>query len=369
MKRTVSLILAALLLASSLAACGKTEPKETEKTETNAVETKALETDAPDTTPAETEAPAPTYRADRITENGAATAHIVVAEGADQVLGYAAEELVNHIKLVSGADVAVTNEAQSDSLPIIIATPDTLPELETLFPDDLAFLRDLGDGAKVRYGDDGFAIRQLDGKLYIFGATARGSLNGVYDFIEDNMGVLWIRATNTVENPIIYDEMPTIKITKADYREKSPFNLRSWTLAGDSWENQIMLSRNKLNAKALTPGEFVSLAGNGGYPYDNIGMDPFVTSHNIKWWVVNSPSYDPDNHEYWSTDPAGNHVTSVSDSDQVNIWSDVTVQCIADSVIAFLDKYRDEAEIRYIGICLEDFIEFKVYPEMNETYE
>ena len=153
MKKTLSFILAALLLASSLAACGKTEPKETEKTETNAVESKVSETDAPATSapatdPVETDAPAPAYATDKITENGAATAHIVVADGADQLLGYAAEELVNHIKLVSGADVAVTNTVQENSLPIIIATPDTNPELETLFADDLVWLRDLGNPAE-----------------------------------------------------------------------------------------------------------------------------------------------------------------------------------------------------------------------------
>jgi len=369
MKKTLSLILAALLLASSLAACGKTEPKETEKTATDPVATNAVETKAPETSTPETDAPAPAYATDKITENGAATAHIVVADGADQLLGYAAEELVNHIKLVSGADVTVTNEAQSDSLPIIIATPDTNPELETLFADDLAWLRDTGDGEKVRFGDDGFAIRLLDDKLYIFGATPRGSLNGVYDFIEDNMGVLWIRAENMVEHPTVYDELPTIELARVDYREKSPFNLRSWTLSGNSWETQTMLSRNKLNAFATTPAGFASTADNGGYLYDDIGMDPFITNHNIKWWVTNSPSYDPNNYEYWSTDLEGNHANSAASSQQVNFWSDVTLQCIADSVIAYLDKYSGEAELNYIGICLEDFDVPRVYPEMNEPFE
>ncbi len=368
MKKALSLILAALLLASSLAACGKTEPKETEKTATDPVATNAVETKAPETSTPETDAPTPAYATDKITENGAATAHIVVAEGADSLLGYAAEELVNHIKLVSGADVTVTNEAQSDSLPIIIATPDTNPELETLFADDLAWLRDTGDGEKVRFGDDGFAIRLLDNKLYIFGATARGALNGVYDFIEDNMGVLWIRATNTVENPIIYDGMPTISVTKADYREKSPFNLRGWTLAGNSMEHQIMLSRNKLNAFAITPAGYISAVNNGGYLYDDVGMAPFITNHNIIWWIVNSPSYDPSINEYWDTDTDGNHL-SREESKQVNFWSELLMQCIADHVISFLDTYSSTAEIRYIGICLEDIAKPCVYPEMTEPFE
>ncbi len=367
MKKTLSLILAALLLASSLTACGKTEPKETEKTATDPVATNAVETKAPETSTPETEAPTPAYATDKITENGAATAHIVVAEGADQLLGYAAEELVNHIKLVSGADVTVTNTVQENSLPIIIATPDTNPELETLFADDLAWLRDLGDGEKVRFGDDGFAIRLLDNKLYIFGATPRGSLNGVYDFIEDNMGVLWIRADESMGT--VYDEMPTIELARVDYREKSPFNLRSWTFGATNYETQVMLSRNKINLAAVRPETFVNYIDKGdGYPYDAIGMSPFITNHNITWWIICSPSYDPTNNEYWSTDLEGNHV-SQEEAEQVNFWSDLLVQCIADHVLQFLDTYSSHTEINYIGINMEDMEKPTVYPEMLLPFE
>ena len=133
MKRSLSLILAALLLASSMTACGntagKTEPKETEKSETQAVATKAPATDAPATdAPAtnapETEEPAvpnqPGYPTDRLTENGAAMAHIVLSANATDRERKAAEELVYHIKLVSGADIAVADAKQEGSLPIYI---------------------------------------------------------------------------------------------------------------------------------------------------------------------------------------------------------------------------------------------------------
>ena len=82
MKRTLSLILAALLLASAAVSCGKTEPSETNAPETKAPETEAVETNAPATDPVatdapatnapETEAPAPSYDPSVITENGVA---------------------------------------------------------------------------------------------------------------------------------------------------------------------------------------------------------------------------------------------------------------------------------------------------------
>jgi hypothetical protein len=267
MKRTLSLILAALLLASSVISCGKTEPKETEAPETKKVETISpatdpVETTAPETTPAETSALA--YDPSLITENGVAKAHIVLSDAASADEKTAADELAYHIKLVSGgAEVAITNAAQEDSLPIIIATPDSLPELETLFPEDLAWLRDTGTaGEKNRFGSDGFAVRQKDGKLYIFGATHEGALNGVYDFIEDNLGVLWIKTT---DDGIIYDEMPTITATKADYREKAPFIVRY------GFGSQLLDQRNKHDTEARIHG----------------------ACHNVKWLLTTSPTYDP----------------------------------------------------------------------------
>ncbi len=141
MKRIFSLILAALMLASSMASCGKTDPAETSAAETNAPVTESVETNAPETAAPE----APAYSTNLVTENGTAKAHIVLFDGANKVEKYASEELAHHIKLVSGADVTVVNAPLSDSLPIIIATPDSLPELETLFPEDLAWLRTLDE--------------------------------------------------------------------------------------------------------------------------------------------------------------------------------------------------------------------------------
>ncbi len=298
-----------------------------------------------------------------VTENGTAKAHIVISAAASPLEQYAARELAAHVKLVSGAEVSIVNTVGADSLPILIGTPDSVPALATLFPDDLAWLRDIGDGAKVRWGDDGFAIRLMNGKLYLFGATPRGALNGVYDFIENNLGVLWTRADEA--KGTVYDAMPTIAVKKADCREKSPFRLRGWTLAGHgSHACDVMLSRNKLNAVTGSPWNSTESL----VEMSAVGITPFLSNHNIKWWIQNSPSYDPDNYAYWSTTPEGEHIAPAA-SRQVDIWSDLTVRCVADSVIAFLDKNKEAAGIQYVGVCLEDFEKVHVYPEMNEPFE
>ncbi len=351
MKKTLSLILAALMLASTMTACGntagKTEPKETEKYETQAVETNAPDinppsTDISETGPVETEAPAPVYPYDTslITENGVAKAHIVLP-GTSDFEKLAADELQYHIKLVSGAEVSITDTAAEDSLPIIIATPDSLPELETLFPEDIAWLHTTKEtteaGTVKRWGGDGFAVRQKDGKLYIFGATAEGAMNGVYDFIEDNMGVLWLR---TDEAGIVFDPMPTITAVKTDYREKSPFDMRY------NFGNPTLARRNKHN----TATQVVD------------------SCHNVKRLLLTSPTYDPNINEYWDTDTDGNHLTA-GQSKQVNYWSELTADTIADSVIAILGNYDDASRPKYYSVGMEDIYSACVYPEMTEPFE
>jgi len=349
MKRTLSLILALLLLASTLTACGETAVKETSAFQTDVVETNA---------PVETDAPTPVYPYDTslITENGVAKAHIVLLDGASEQEKLAADELVLHIKKVSGADITVTNTAAENSLPIIIATPNSLPELETLFPDDLAWLRDIGKvGDKTRWGDDGFAVRQKEGKIYIFGTNAVGSLNGVYDFIEENLDVIWVRGND--DTGIIYDEMSTINVVKADYREKSPFDIRFHEETGLCG---IFARRNKYSALGT-----VSTQRNIPVAFS---FHPGAI-HSVKWWVLYSPIYDPNINEYWETNEQGEHGNE-STSGQINFWSQLTADTVAASVIADLGKYTDETRPKYINVTQEDCLfHTGVYPEMNEPFE
>ncbi len=348
-KRTLALLLAAWMSLVALTSCQTEEAKETS-------------TEPTSNPVSETAAPATDYAAHLITENGTAKAHIVLAEGAAQLEQYAAEELAYHIKKVSGAEISVVSAAEASSLPIFIGTPDSIPELETLFPEDLAWLRDLGEeGTKTRWGSDGFAIRQLDKKLYIFGVTPRGALNGVYDFIEDNMGVLWTRADEEIG--LIYDEIPTITVQKADYREKSPFELRGWCLSAND-ETKILLSRNKLNT--LQTG----VTHDPAYyeAYTKFGFEPYMGSHNITWWITNSPSYDPNNTEYWAT-PKDGASTDKEAFRQINFWGDAAVQCVADHVLAHLDACKETCNIRYLGLNLEDWVSAVTFEEMSLSYE
>ena len=233
---------------------------------------------------------------------------------------------------------------------IVVATPESYPALATMFEDDIEWLSDIGNpGDTERYGDDGFAIRQDGNTIYIFGKTAGGTLNGVHDFIEENMGVLWIRADEN--NGLLYDKMTTITASSVNYREKSPFQIRGWHLCGfgeDGTEHsdektEIMMSRNKLNAK------FAEFMNQYKWSWQaSIGLEPVNLGHVLKHWVVNSPSYDPNETEYWNTDESGD--LTVATAKQVNFWSKKTADTITDGVKKFLET----TDINYVGIGIED---------------
>jgi len=334
MKRTLSLILAALLLSSVLTACGESGKKEPEQG------TAAVETSSPETKSPENDPQTPLYNPLLITENGIAKAHIVLAENADQLERYAAEELVLHIKKVTGADITVVNFASADSLPIILGTPDSVPALAELFPEDIAWLTTLEEG-RTNYADDGFAIRTHEGKLYIFGITPAGALNGVHDFIEENTGVLWIRADENMG--LIYEDQPTITVAKTNYREKSPLRVRGWVSGGrrdgiDIRPTEVMYNRNKENTSNTCIG-----LEHYWEEQNSVGMSPLMINHYLQHWVLNSPIYDPNCTEYWNTDKDGNpyplypsQTNDITKYAQINFWSEKTLNTVIEGVLAYL---------------------------------
>ncbi len=213
-----------------------------------------------------------------------------------------------------------------NSLTLFIATPESYPALETAFSEDLEWIGDT----------DGFAIRRRGGVIYIFGNEVRGALNGVYDFIEENLGVVWFRAHDTA-----YDPMSTVKPDVIDYREKSPFKIRGMHTRGvgqkgeqmDDWATDVVFSRNKLNSKPALTQNWQQHES-----WRTIGLSPDAPlDHNIGELVTNSPIYDPTCYEYWNTDENGNYITEDFANTikyQVNPFSKKTEDAIVANVLA-----------------------------------
>nr|WP_286672322.1 DUF4838 domain-containing protein [Cohnella hashimotonis] len=232
-----------------------------------------------------------------------------------------------------------TNGETSDNgVRFLLATPDSHPGLTALFPEDIAYLQQ----------SDGFAVRQVGNLIYIIGTEPKGVLNGVYDFIEKNAGVLWTRSQ---ELGTLYDPQPTIQALHVNYREKSPFQIRGWHLTGSGAQGQfhsdpaseVMISRNKLNAKLAEFGN-VSLWDD----HERVGIKAFNIGHDLVYWLP-SEEYFATHPEYFNTDGAGNYIPGTGET-QINFYNPEVADVIAGRVKAFLKNNPRE----YVGMGIND---------------
>ncbi len=165
----------------------------------------------------------------------------------------AAFALRDGLKLVTGADFAVRAStpaaeaaAAKDGAKHRIFLGATFAR--DLFPDDLAALT----SARAF---DGFAVREKDGNLYIFGAAPAGTLYGVHTFLENNTDLIWAfpDATGT-----IYTRNPDLEAVWGDARDIPVFVVRGWQGGEETW-----MMRNRVNffARDPTRGFFMLFGG------------------------------------------------------------------------------------------------------------
>ncbi|MBO4229221.1 MAG: DUF4838 domain-containing protein [Clostridia bacterium] len=366
MKSVISVLLSLLLLLPLLISCGETTPSESGSPESVSSYHEDLSETEPiplgevdpfadsDPLPADLQIPECVKNAD-----GTVIGTIVLPAAAseDKTLSFAAEELRYHFEKVTGANLPIVGRTGDEYGSIVLATPDTLPFVAEQFSDDIAWLADLGSlDTGSKFGSDGFSIRKLGDDIYVIGNTARGTLNGVYDLIEENLGVLWIRANE--EEGLIYSPLEAAVIAKTDYREKSPFEYRGWHLCGEQYPTpatELLNSRNKLNTASGVFSEAALKA---------IAVRKMPFTHNVKSLILTSPIYDPDEAEYWNTDQEGNWLSPEA-SKQINFWSEKALEVLTASVI---EKIKAEnLSVFFIGV--EDNYDPVVLPESGLPYE
>lgn len=178
----------------------------------------------------------------RLTENGKSQYTIVLSEAASLSEQRAARELQKFLAEISGAE-----------LPIIggDATPErdawTLQRYGTRGEKMIL----LGDGEKLRslnvpvdfsdLGDEGFVIKSAGSNLVIAGGRRRGTMYGVYTFLEDVLGCRWY--TSTVSS---IPKTPSITLGPLDILQKPDFEYRD-VFYHDAFDGN-WATRNKSNS-------------------------------------------------------------------------------------------------------------------------
>ena len=118
-----------------------------------------------------------------LADNGASPYRIVIAQSASPSEKHAAEELQTFLEQTTGA-----------RLPIV--TDESPPQDREILLGDSTRLAALGiDLNLAALGDEGFLIRTAPPRLVIAGGSKRGTLYGVYAFLEDHLGCRWFTPT------------------------------------------------------------------------------------------------------------------------------------------------------------------------------
>jgi hypothetical protein len=122
----------------------------------------------------------PAARADlTLADKGQSPYRIVIPANAIPSERYAAEELQRYLERISGAKLPILTDAEK---PVA---------REIVLGDNAHLGRARGKIDFARLGPDGFVLREEGRRLIIAGGRPRGTWNGVYTLLEEQLGVRW----------------------------------------------------------------------------------------------------------------------------------------------------------------------------------
>ncbi len=166
-------------------------------------------------------------------QNHTSPYRIVTSQTADAATTNAANELSAYLAKITGVTLpTVTDDTPETAHEIIVGiardAADVIPEIETL-------------------SEDGFVIRVLDEKLYLLGASGRGTLYAVYDFLEKFAGCRFYAS--------YYEKIPTSDTlavpADTNIREIPVFTVRNTFWA--DYKDDRFCAKRKANGRKFKP--------------------------------------------------------------------------------------------------------------------
>ncbi|OGV48102.1 MAG: hypothetical protein A2X49_12890 [Lentisphaerae bacterium GWF2_52_8] len=146
-----------------------------------------------------------------LVKDGLASGEFVLAEDAAQAEIFGASDVRHWIKEITGAEVPILRGAsEKKNTKIFVGT-----KLASEFKEDLAKLAD----------NDGFAIRNKNGNVYVFGSRPRGTMYGLFSFLERNSDLIWARPNERFGT--VFGQTKNLQLTDTDCLDIPVFNHRS----------------------------------------------------------------------------------------------------------------------------------------------
>ena len=166
---------------------------------------------------------------------GKPAAEIVIPAQADATVELAAKELQHGIHQISGADLPVV-KAEDPAKAQIVLDP-----ASKNYPEDKAKFQ----------GNDGFSVREKNGKVYLNAGCSKGILNGVFQLLYRNSDIIWARPDETFGT--VFTPNPDLTLTRTDFIDIPAFILRGWQMGRrDPAANNLWQVRNRANWIAMS---------------------------------------------------------------------------------------------------------------------
>lgn len=219
---------------------------------------------------------------------GGSTEYVIACgEAPTEAEAYAAQELATFLKKVTGAGFAVVKEG---------AAPPSGPRIYIGWTDFAS--RHTADGARL--GDEEWVVRTVGPDLVITGGRPRGTLYGVYAFLEREIGCHWLD-----QDTEVVPRLPDLRIGRLDRRGQPAFWFRSLYTVFEA--DRALLATWSARNMANSPGT----GGLGPRHGFQVGYGTPGGCHTFAAYAKNFPADRP---EYLSMNSRGERVGATSGS-------------------------------------------------------
>ena len=231
---------------------------------------------------------------------------IVKGAGASAAENTAAQKLQTYLKQISGVELPVVDDTGPERAKEIIVGKTNR--------EGNGFTVDRGG-----LGGEGFIIKTVGQKLVIAGGELRGTLYGVFDFLQKFLGCKWL--SNTA---VIIPETPVVKVPASiDVREVPAFEFRAPTMVYNMTSvNPDYALANKING--LVPS--VGAPAYGGMVADYPGHTAAV--------ILPPSVYFEEHPEYYALTETGERITDnpcLTNEGVIRIYTDYAKKHIRDN--------------------------------------
>lgn len=203
--------------------------------------------------------------------NGTKAAVILLPENAQESSKLAAKELSDYVKKVSGTALAVETGKTGTKPFIVIGTLATLTDIPAEIVEKL-------NAAKQR---EAFFIKAAGQTMYIVGKDEVAELYGTYHFLEDKLGIRWLKAANPSDSGEYVPQSETIVFSDYERFREPAFSERRLDQCG-SFGNVIPVEGKTW---AFRNGYQAPVAYGGRVPYDK------PESERYKFYAPRIPRY------------------------------------------------------------------------------